>query len=264
MNCGNSTNLLPRSRVGCSDIRLHSRLSTVERAFLFMHKNLKDMTGLRFGRLVVLNYAGSVKVPNGTKTFWNCICDCGTTTRVGAWSLRKGSTQSCGCFARDSVAEQFRTHGHAAGRSHGHPVSLTYKSWCKMVERCTNPNTPNFHLYGGRGIRVCDSWRKFENFLADMGERPSKHYSIDRYPNNDGHYEPGNCRWATRKEQSRNTRVNKLLTFGGRTMCLSDWAQEVRLKRATLKERLERGWSLDKALFTPLLKSRHERDFSIH
>lgn len=258
MNCGNSTNLLPRSRAGSSGIRLHSRLSTVGRASFFMHKNLKDMTGLRFGRLVVISYAGSVKVPNGTRAYWFCKCDCGNTHKANASSLRMGTTSSCGCFARESMSAKFSTHGHTIGGA-----SLTYNSWRKMIERCFNSSTPNYYLYGGRGITVCEQWRDFRVFLADMGERPSKRHSLDRYPNNDGNYEPSNCRWATQKEQCRNKRDNHFLTHNGKTLCIVDWAAETGLKRKTIERRLNRGWSAEQTLDTPLLKSRHARTFNI-
>jgi len=119
-----------------------------------------------------------------------------------------------------------------------------------MFQRCYNPNGTKYADYGGRGITVCDRWLKFENFYADMGDRPEG-MEIDRFPDNDGNYEPGNCRWATRPEQMRNTRANRMITFQGRTQCLTDWANEIGVGCSTICTRLARGWSLERALTTP-------------
>lgn len=120
-----------------------------------------------------------------------------------------------------------------------------------MKLRCSNPNTKGYSRYGGRGIQVCDRWRdSFSAFLADMGPRPSPRHSVERR-NNDGNYEPDNCYWATDAEQTRNTRQNRNYTYNGRTMCLTDWARESGRPRSTLMQRLERGWTLEQAMFTP-------------
>lgn len=137
--------------------------------------------------------------------------------------------------------------------THGMTKTPTYQSWQAMLKRCTNPNHIFYKYYGGIGIKVCERWRKFENFLADMGERPADR-SLDRI-NNDGNYEPGNCRWATRKEQGRNTRANKFITFRGETLCLEEWALRTGLGKYVLSHRLSTGkWSIEKALTTPLMK----------
>jgi len=119
-----------------------------------------------------------------------------------------------------------------------------------MKKRCRGPHR-SFHLYGGRGVTVCSRWESFENFLADMGPRPSPKHSIDRIDSG-GNYEPGNCRWATRAEQSRNTRRNVLLTFGGQTMCLEDWASQRKMRPHVLGSRIRRGWSIERALTVPV------------
>lgn len=138
-------------------------------------------------------------------------------------------------------------HGHAAIRT------PTYRSWQQMVQRCTNPNNTHYADYGGRGISICNHWRKFENFLADMGERPEGK-TLDRHPNNDGNYEPGNCRWATRSEQARNTRVTILLEYEGQIKSIWSWAEENGMKCATLRLRLKRGWTASDALNRPVQK----------
>ena len=136
-------------------------------------------------------------------------------------------------------------HGHStpAGKS------KTYQSWQDMRARCARSNHSEFKRYGGRGIRVCDRWQIFENFLADMGECPAG-LTLDR-KDNDGNYEPGNCRWATRREQSRNTRSTRLYTLHGEKLCLRAWEERLGLGYGTLANRLRRGWAVERALSTP-------------
>jgi hypothetical protein len=120
-----------------------------------------------------------------------------------------------------------------------------------MITRCYNERHPSFKNHGGRGISVCDRWREsFEKFFADMGEPPTRHHSLDRI-NNDGNYEPSNCRWATVDVQRRNSRQARMLTHNGETMCVKDWAERIGVAPSTLCERLRRGWSVDRALTTP-------------
>jgi len=140
---------------------------------------------------------------------------------------------------------------------HGHSPctgsSPEYRSWRAMLDRCFNPRCPAFRRYGGRGIGVCDQWRSdFVRFLKDVGSKPSLLHTLDRFPDNDGDYEPGNVRWATALEQGRNRRTNVLLTYAGITMCLVEWAEHVGLEPSTLQHRLARyGWPLEEALGTP-------------
>lgn len=165
--------------------------------------NFIDITGQRFGRLVVLRRDG-YRCKQAT---WHCRCDCGAETSTQGSHLRSGHTLSCGCLGREHAVAASRSSSWKHGHGHG-MRSPTYRSWISMKTRCTNPSVPHYHYYGGRGIRVCERWEKFENFLADMGLRPAG-TSLDRYPNNSGNYEPGNCRWATPKEQAKNRRPSR-------------------------------------------------------
>jgi hypothetical protein len=151
-----------------------------------------DLTGDRYGRLTVVRYFGIV----ATGKAYVCRCDCGTELVLRSAYLRTGDTRSCGCLKRDDTVNRFTTHAMAGTRTHN--------SWRAMLERCRLPSHPQYHNYGGRGITVCERWREFANFLADMGERPDD-LTLDRI-NVNGNYEPGNCRWADRATQGRNRR----------------------------------------------------------
>lgn len=193
--------------------------------------NILELANQRFGRLVAIEYSHSTK----HERVWKCLCDCGKDHFVGASLLNKGRVRSCGCVMT----------------THGLTKSSTYKSWSGMRTRCESVTYRDYPLYGGRGIKICRRWRKFINFLADMGVKPTPQHTLDRINNNKG-YSKANCRWATWKEQQRNRRNNSKYTYQGRTQLIMDWAKEYGLKRQTLERRLKIGMDFYKALTTPI------------
>lgn len=191
--------------------------------------------GQKFNRLTVLSFHHSDNVGH-----WLCRCDCGGEAVVATAPLKSGETKSCGCLRRS----QLKTHGKSKTSEYG--------IWQGMLSRCYRQSDKAFKHYGGRGITVCKRWREsFLDFLADMGPRPSPELEVDRFPDNDGNYEPANCRWATRKQQCNNRRNNRIIEWQGRSMSLAQWADERGLLQITLADRLNRGWSLSRIMATP-------------
>lgn len=183
-----------------------------------------DLTDHRFGRLVVVGRAD----PSGAvrrHARWVCACDCGNQCRVTSAELRTGSTASCGCYRREKIAARNTTHGMYNTAENA--------AWHGMWQRCTNEQAPNYHRYGGRGITVCKEWESFEQFLKDMGLRPSAEHSLDRRDNEKG-YSPDNCRWATPEEQHENRSNTCKAEWNGILLPILHIAQQTGKKRSSI------------------------------
>ncbi len=201
-----------------------------------------EIIGLRFGRAVPLR-----RTDKNRQRLWNyeCQCDCGTLFVTNGSSLRRGLTRSCGCLMhrpRPDLAARNTTHGLSK--------TATWQSFHTMIQRCENPNNPKYPRYGGRGILVCDKWHRFEEFFKDMGLKPEGK-TIGRI-DNDGHYEPANCEWQTDEEQARNRSNNRIVEFNGEKHLLVEWSEKMGIPHGALRQRLHRGWSVERALTEPL------------
>lgn len=220
--------------------------------------NLVDLTGRDFGRLNVLRRGPDQPPTAGhrsARVTWVCLCACGIERAVSAELLRSGNTRSCGCLHAESMEAIFVKHG--CGRT-GSRRTPEYRAWQNILRRCGNPNNPGFKYYGGRGITVCEEWREsFENFLSDMGERPSKKHSIDRIDNNSG-YRKSNCRWATKIQQSANRRNTIRLTFGGESRTVREWSEICGIPQATLRVRIKLGWDAGRVVSSPVNEKRRQ------
>lgn len=187
---------------------------------------------------------------------WLCECSCGNRTVVCGEHLLSGHTESCGCLQKEKVLERSTRHGQG-GRG---KRTKAFNKWVAALYRCECPTNRAWEDYGGRGIKMCAGFKEFENFFAALGHPPSR-ATLDRRDNN-GHYSCGrcqqcltegwafNCRWATVHEQARNKRNNRFFTFGGKTMCIAEWARSLGGKSSLIQNRLSRGWSVEEALTT--------------
>lgn len=212
-----------------------------------MANRVNNLTGQRFGRLIVIKESGRAK---SRSVIWLCKCDCGNYHKVESRILTSGHTLSCGCLSRDKFVERLTKHNMSKTR--------LYKCWQDMKTRCSNPNTPYYHSYGGRGISYCKEWNTFESFkewaLANGYIESANHgeCTLDRIDVNKN-YCPENCRWITNQEQQNNRRNNILLTFNGETKTLTQWANDINIKSSTLSARIkDYHWSVEKALTTPV------------
>lgn len=194
-----------------------------------------DMTGRTCGRLIVIALEGIR--PGGA--VWRCVCSCGARTVVRGRHLRTGDVKSCGCLQKERLS--------ARRRSHGGSLTPEYSVWLGLRKRCFNKNDRAYKNYGGRGISICERWAKFDNFIADMGPRPSLDHSVERIDNNRG-YSPDNCRWATRLEQASNTRRNVFIVIDGVKMSLAAASRHLGIKYSKLNRRLAEGWPVEKAI----------------
>jgi hypothetical protein len=207
-----------------------------------------------WGRLTAAEDLGMVLKSNRREHRIRCHCECGRMTDVPLSKLQRGYTRSCGCLKREwssRLGPRKRTHGASQQGEQDHRL---YRIWCGMHKRCRNTNHPAYQFYGGRGIVVCVEWDSFEPFRdwsKAHGYRAD--LSLDRYPNKNGPYSPDNCRWATKTEQARNSRSNRLIHWRDATKCIAEWAEDPRcsVKIGTIWSRLLRGWTVEDALSTP-------------
>jgi hypothetical protein len=201
------------------------------------------MSGKRFGDLIVTTFSHT---DGQSQTFWNCICDCGNHHTVNGNKLRRGEAKSCGC-------KQY------LGRlKHGLCGTRIYTIWSDMKQRVLNPNSDSYPDYGGRGITIYHEWMDVQKFFEYMGQPPDNVMSIDRYPDMNGNYEPGNVRWATPAEQAANKRTNRPITAFGKTMIARDWEPIYSIKHWTITSRINDGWEEEHAVSWPTSKVKYK------
>jgi hypothetical protein len=201
-----------------------------------------DLTGQRFGKWTVIK-----RVPDKTpgRPLWLCHCDCGVEKIVNGASLRQGRSRGCGCLRNKKLSERATKHGLIK--------SSLYSHWKAMKARCYNPKNIRYDRYGSRGIKVCDRWLDFNNFYIDLHESYAEGLTIERIDNN-GNYSPENVRWASLKEQARNKSTNRSITFNGETHLEIEWETILNIPARLISKRLGRGWPVEEALSTPILK----------
>lgn len=195
-----------------------------------------SIAGIVVGRLTVIE---PTERRVARQVIWRCRCSCGNEAFVSRGNLKDSIVRSCGCLNSESASRRFTKHGDANRRRE-------YYIWKGMRKRCLNPATRKWPRYGGRGISICAAWDDFAQFIADMGPCPPGH-GIDRI-DNDGNYEPSNCRWATNGEQARNRSTTRMFTIAGETLCLKDWASRFAVNYISVLKRLARGLTIKEAL----------------
>jgi len=199
-----------------------------------MPLRIPNIIGLRFGRLLV---TGATEIDRRGRKQWECLCDCGTVCLVIHTNLITGKTKSCGCINTERITK------------HGHSHSRIYRIWIGIRARCFNPNNESYYRYGGRGIKVCDRWLNFELFYKDVSPSYKPDLSLDRFPDNNGDYEPNNFRWANRSQQARNMRSNRFLTINGDKKTVVEWCEIYNVSKKCIYVRLKRGWSDFESVF---------------
>lgn len=211
--------------------------------------NIINLTGQRFGKLL----ATSLNHYKNGFYYWECKCDCGKTKVIRTDSLVKGSTRSCGCLASETATKLFTKHNQAGTR--------LYMIWNSMKQRCENEKDTGYKNYGGRGISVCKEWEEFSPFFEwAIAHGYEDKLTIDR-KDNDGNYNPTNCRWISVRDQNRNKRNNHLITYKNKTMCIRDWENELGFSRNLIQGRLNRGWSIEKALTKSVQIQHRKKDY---
>lgn len=206
-----------------------------------------DLSGKRFGSLIVVGRANSL---NG-RAAWGCECQCGSVLVVAGQHLRRKVVTSCGCVKADRAKEM-----GVQNKTHGKTKTPEFRIWTGMISRCCNKNDYRFKRHGGRGIKVCDRWMKFENFYEGMGSVPFQGAELDRI-DNDKCYEPENCRWVTSKQNNNNRSSCCYIEHGGAVQTVTQWVEQIGINPATLRVRLEAGWPVEKALTQPVRGYKH-------
>lgn len=197
-----------------------------------------NIKGKRYGRLIVVCRVENAQTGHSQ---WNCICDCGTHITVTYSNLHNGSTLSCKCLRSENTT------------THGKSKSNSYRSWRSMKGRVLNPHHKHFNYYGGRGINICRQWMTFEGFFKSMGDREDG-MTLERIDNAKGYY-PENCRWASRRDQMRNTKRSRFLTINNETLCLTEWSLRSGIGLTTITKRLQKGWDSQSAVFTASIRA---------
>ena len=217
--------------------------------------NFIDLTGQKFNRLTVIKRVDKPIHLKKNETYWLCLCECGNNTILTSTSLKAGKTKSCGCYHKEKQT------------IHGKNKHHLYRIWCAMIQRCYNANNKQYHFYGGRGITVCDDWKNnfqafydwsYLNGYTDEKTLTGRHkLTIDRV-DNDGNYEPSNCRWVTQKEQSNNTRKNHLIVINGETKTMQQWADLYNINKHTFYARYKKGLR-EESLILPVKKYKERK-----
>lgn len=212
-----------------------------------MSKKITYIEGEKVGTFIYLGGEYSIDINGNKRRFATFKCQCGNEINKRVDEVVCGRIKTCGCISPNV------RHGHAI---HGKETTY-YRIWSGIRTRCYNPKDHAYARYGGRGIKMCDRWLVFENFLQDVGKRPSKNHSIDRYPNNDGDYEPSNFRWATKKEQALNRSVSIRIEYKGEIKNIEEWGEIFKIRTSTLYDRIRRSkWSIEKSFLTPVRLSK--------
>lgn len=214
----------------------------------------EDLTGKRFGKLVAICDIGKTK----RGRVWKCVCDCGSETTSVVCYLKNNHKRSCGCLHAESAkvaGKKQETHGHTTKERK--KTSSEYHAWASMKSRCLNPKNHSFKRYGGRGINICDRWMDFSNFYNDMGKKPTKKHSLERIDTDKGYF-PSNCVWADAFQQaSTRTNVRSISAFG-KTLTAAAWERETGVSASVIRNRIDSGWDVEKALTTPIRKINRE------
>jgi hypothetical protein len=216
-----------------------------QRVPVFDMKRIEIQPGERFGRWTIISFSG--KVTKRKMRLFECVCDCGTQGLISIGDLRSGHSKSCGCLKKDVTTDRNITHGLCLDPINKHLLNV----WRNMMDRCYRQTHKHYKNWGGRGISVCEEWHDANQFVEwgrCNGYAPN--LTIDRI-NNDGNYEPTNCRWATKKEQGNNRRDCRMIMFNGETKTVTEWSEIVGIDSAAIRHRIKAGWSTEKALTVP-------------